>query len=255
MTIVIENTNGTSNLVKIDRKKKAISVVPVDTNLDVTPERFAVLTNEVVQLNREVAINGYKMGAKLRELHDSVLYKHGAFSSFDDFLKSISISPKWAKKLIEISKEYTEADFLSIGVKKLTIIVEATPEQRPQLLEQARAGTSRRELERQITNANKLKADEIRANGGTPDTQLGAGRTAVPAAVGSKRVTLVAREGLFGYELVDQKSEQAATVESLAKGACFTTVTFENGATGLFIVYLDAKTGTLKTKVTFDRRA
>src|ERR1700690_255612 len=128
MTTVVENnTNGSSNLVKIDRKKKVTIEAVVDSNLDTTPARFASLTNEVVQLNREVAINGYKMGAKLRELRDSKLYTHGAFESFEDYVKSITISPKWAKKLIDISKEYTEADFLSLGVQKLTIIVEATP--------------------------------------------------------------------------------------------------------------------------------
>lgn len=255
MTDHIETeTNG--NLVQIKRKRGAAKVaavpeaeVAIESVPDATPERLVYTSGEVVRLNRDIMANGYKMGVLLSEIAEKRLYVFGGFKTFTTYLASVSVSERWAQMLIKIVKEYSETDFLEVGAKKLVLVLQAAPVDRAQLLEAARNGASVRDLEPQVRVSNA-----VRRASPTPTPSEENSQTAPVAPLSVARVTCVAREGIYVHDLVDRESEKASTLESLSHHACFTTVEFENGATGIFIVYVDKETNTIKSKIVFKRR-
>lgn len=242
-------TQTTGKIVQIKRKRgekkePETAEVVLSAADGTSPERLTFLTGEVTRLNHDIMANGYQMGLYLAEVADKRLYVYGGFKDLTTYLASISISRQWAYNLIKIVKEYTEKDFLDVGVKKLQLILQAAPEDRAPLLDQARNGAPVSDLEPQVRVSNAVR------KGATPEETESKPET--PISVG--RVTCVAREGIYAHDLVDKESEKESTIQSLSHHPCFTTVEFENGATGIFIVYVDKNTGTLKTKIVFKRR-
>lgn len=229
-----------------------IHVRPVTITGDADPggtaERFVELTNEIIRLNRDIFTNGYRMGLHMIEVDEKRLFVFGGFNNFTDYLEHLDISRRWAYRIMQVAREYSEDDFMKIGVKKLHLVLEAPEEDRPQLLEQARNGVSRRDLEKQVRIKNVVKkaAEPEKEEPKAPPPE---------EKVEAKRINLVLREGLVSHKLVDRESEKASTLETLKHGSpCFTTIESENGNTLLLIVYLDKETGTLKLKASARRK-
>jgi hypothetical protein len=242
---------GAQNLVPVPRRKKEKAVVAEVVPAEHDVARFTQLTTEVVKLNQDLMLNGYQIAVRLSELREQKLYTFGGFATFAEYLVSISVSYQWANKMIRVAEQYTETDFLSVGVKKLAILLEAPVEVRNDLMEQARAGASRRTLETQVREVNA----KLDSGLGRPKPTDENGTTVTTAHITAEhRVTLIAREGLYAQQLIDKESEEPATLDTVKTRPCFATLEFENGATGMLIVYLDQETGSLKTKVVFRRK-
>jgi len=249
---VAETKTEEQTLVQVPRRKKTAVTVPADAAPmvvhaepiiapTVEAGRFVQLTQEVVQLNRDMMLNGYKMGLRLKAVRDEKLFTFGGFENFEAYCESIHVSFRYSERLIKVAEQYTEEDFLDVGVKKLILILEARPEQRQHLLDQAKGGASRREIERQITSENKAPQRQA-------ENQIGQ-KTNTPITPSEKRITMVTREGLFAHALKDRVTDKPATIESLKTQPAYAVIVHENQTEQLVVVYIDENTNELKLKV------
>jgi hypothetical protein len=214
---------------------------------------------EVRQLKSSTAVSYWKLGRVIGQIYRQDYWKlrrgeakDGAepaprWKSFDAFcLHELQMSPVNAHKMVDVSESYTEEQVRAFGTSKLGLILQAPEPERPALLEQARQGASKRELEAEVRKA-KRETGYVRptreggAAGGRATGATGAGRkpreekVTVASIVGACTVKLYTKPPKRDYDPKDL--ERAKSLKDLPWGE----ERMENGVTVYYQLVENAK--------------
>jgi hypothetical protein len=130
-------------------KKEEEEIVPL------TPEQEEELNEQIAEikdLRVEQAKNTWQIGVRLNQINDGQLWKSLGCKSFFEFCATkLDISRSGAYKYMVAAREFSEEDFLKVGVKKADLIASAPERYRDKLMEKVtNEGASHAELKAQL---------------------------------------------------------------------------------------------------------
>lgn len=129
--------------------------------------------NKVIELKSEFCVSDWRLGKAIAEIASKQLWKlrvvtdsdgkqKAKYASYASFCNTeLKITPEHARRYMDVGNNYTEEQVRQWGMGKLTIVLQAAPEKRPELiakLEESNGKLPKRELEKIVK--------ETRAAGG-----------------------------------------------------------------------------------------
>lgn len=198
-------------LTKVERdaaKVAAKTALAPAHDASVVPEGVRLLDDAVekVRVAQGASVQGYyDLGKAMLEIFDGNLWKHrlGAdgkplFRGWNQFAQDeLGISSTYSYQIMETSKNFSREDFALIGSTKLVQILRLKPEQRTQLLEEAKAGRMPRKRLLEIVRGEvgEERRDTGRSGGNGGKRLGGAGTKALKAKAEAKTAAKRDREG------------------------------------------------------------
>lgn len=167
---------------------------------------------EVIRLKTVGAQNYYELGQKILEINEKNLWKlrvdednKARYSGFDAFVHhELKMSSTNAFNMIAWARQYSEKDVAQMGRTNAALIMKAPPEDRKALTELAKAGASRRTIEKKVTEAKKKRNYEggsARAKAGAKGAKARAEKIAKTKTVAQDKITIAKIEGLKKIKL------------------------------------------------------
>lgn len=157
---------------------------------------------EVVRLKGEGACISWELGARIKVIFDSQLYKQRlgpdgktpAYKGFDPFcVAELGITSTYAYRLMDISRDFDEAAVRRFGTAKLGLLLMAPDTAKEKILKKMEEGATKREVAEEVKKARKDSV-EPRAPTGRKETPKGPGRRlekiTVANVVGKKTIKL-----------------------------------------------------------------
>jgi hypothetical protein len=121
-----------------------------ESSLDETVEAIKKLKNEMAR-------NYHRLGVMLKEVHDRGLWrlrqKDGKpkYADYGQWTRSeAGLGRTQAMKCVEVASNFTEKEVKEIGHTRLAVALQVPPEYRDRLIDKARQGASKRDLEREV---------------------------------------------------------------------------------------------------------
>ena len=196
-------------LTKVERAAaKAAAAIEPAHDASVVPEGVRLLDDAVAKVRtaQGASVQGYyDLGKAMLEIFDGNLWKHrlGAdgkplFRGWNQFVQDeLGISSAYSYQIMETSKNFSREDFSLIGSTKLVQILRLKPEQRTQLLEEAKAGRMPRKRLLEIVQGEvgDARRDTGRTGGNGGKKLGGAGTKALKAKAEAKTLAKRDREG------------------------------------------------------------
>lgn len=158
-----KKTNGASKSTALAKDDtKASSEIRTERELDVA-------VNEVQILKGEGAAAAWRLGAKIAEIHTAQLWKLRSekkengdvkprWSTFEAFCNTeLNMTPKNATLLMDVANNYTIDKVKAFGPHKLGLMLQAPPEDRPDLEDKLKKGATHRELKKEVQKVKKAK--------------------------------------------------------------------------------------------------
>lgn len=158
-------------------------IVPVDQETIELRKKYSTkeLDKKVAAINTskgKFAEASYTLGMQIKELHDTDMWKvrsdedgRPAYTNFKKFCDAeLNMSHTWAYNLIEVATHFDKGAVKQLGTEKCNLLLAAPEDNREALLEEARNGLSKRELQR--------KVKEARAAADSGETTTASGSTA-----------------------------------------------------------------------------
>lgn len=160
----VDDESETEEVEEKEESMEMVEVAPEDTELIVDGEDADLVAQlnreveEIRRLNTSVAENSYELGKRIAEVYDSDLWRarrnakgKPAYTNFKQFTEAeLGCSYPWARGLIRITKLFDLQTVAEIGVTKATIASKAPEEKIPELVEAARQGASKMEIQSRI---------------------------------------------------------------------------------------------------------
>lgn len=187
MTSAAKTANGAAK-----KKGTHLAVVPPAAVSKVAPvgklattETLDAAIAEVIRLKAQASSSTWELGARIRVIFDGQLWKQRLvedgsaprFKGFDPFCThELGITPTYAYKLMDISKNFGEADVRKFGTSKLGLLLMAPAEDRPGIKDKIEKGASKREIAEVVKETRKKRGV----------TKRETGRKAMPAGTGRK---------------------------------------------------------------------
>lgn len=143
----------TAILVEEDLKKS--SALRTERDLDDA-------VRSVQNLKAEFCVSDFRLGKEIARIHAEQLWKlrvekksdgkekskWGSFAAFCN--EELGISPEHARRLMDVGTNYTEDQVRAHGHRKLSIVLQLSPDKRPEVMAALEAGASKREIEQQV---------------------------------------------------------------------------------------------------------
>lgn len=218
---------------------------------------------EVRRLKGAAAVGYWQLGHKIKEIFESETWRErrsaagkSRYASFEQLcVNEIKMSSSTCYMMMDISKNFTEAQVKEFGATKLGLVLKAPPAEQPAVLEQVEQGATKRDLAQTVTDLKKKHGHTKRVTGRKvmPDANMGkAGKVAKPRADG--KITVAVVEGsvrLNMYVKPDKKLPPGQLPEKLAKQVGDAPIAFEELQSGVFRYYsvIRAPDGHLVLKV------
>lgn len=131
----------------------------------------------VEKLKADASHSYWALGREILHINEKKLWKlrtddkgKARYTNWDAFVHhELGMSPTHAYSLMEVAKNFSEADVRAFGTGKLSLILKAPPDARPSLLESAKKGTSKKKLSEAVQTARAerdYKSDKPQAKGG-----------------------------------------------------------------------------------------
>lgn len=111
--------------------------------------------------------SGYDMGVAIREVQKRELWKE-KYKNFREWIEGFGVSPGLAYGLIDLVGKFNREDFVKVGQTKLMIVARADSGDREALLNDAKAGTSKRDLQ---AKAKEKKNKKTKGKETKPETR------------------------------------------------------------------------------------
>jgi len=93
--------------------------------------------------------SGYDMGESLLRIHKGELWKAEGHKTFRKFLDTVGVSSTLAYDLMGLVEKFDRKTFMEVGRKRLLIVAKADKGDQNKLLDAAKEGATRRELEKE----------------------------------------------------------------------------------------------------------
>lgn len=145
-------------LVKQEKTKQLVTA---------TVEELDSSVEKITAAKSEAANSYWKLGCLIGENHSKQLWRarvgedgNQKYSSFEQFCgEELGMSGVHARKLMDISKAFSEHDVAKFGTAKLGLVLQVPESEQPKLLEAAKSA-SKREIEKQVKETKaKLKSE------------------------------------------------------------------------------------------------
>lgn len=204
-----EVTNGVSKKSsKAAKTSTALEKSTVGTAVSTTALDKAVA--EVIEIKSRGAHNYWELGHKLMEINKGNLWKlrvnpetgKNKYNGFDAFCHhELNMSSNHAYNAIDVAKKYkTPEEVRALGVTKAALLLKAAPEDRKKLTAKAKAGATKRELEKDVA------ASRAKNGGGKKSQQAKAGakggaKKGANAAARSEKISIQSIEGVKTIKL------------------------------------------------------
>jgi uncharacterized Zn finger protein (UPF0148 family) len=137
-----------------------------------TPEQKAELATHVERLTtlrQNIAQNSWEVGTELVAINDGGLWRGLGYDSFFAYCQGdLDFSRASAYKYMLCSREFSQEDFLGLGVKKGELVAGAPEQHRRKLMNSAKKGASFTELKARL---NKLEG-KTSGGGSTPSKSI-----------------------------------------------------------------------------------
>jgi hypothetical protein len=190
-------------LVPTDANKKRKSLAPghkAEVVGQLSKYTVADLDESVERIRtalKATAMSTYDVGEAIRDNYERELWRlrtgddgKPSFASFQKWCnEEVGISHTWAFTLMDVAASYTRDDVAAIGTTKLTLVLKAPEPVRAKLMEQARAGASKRELEAAVKTAKGVALPTAE------DKAKSKRSVAVSLVMGRKTLTMLKRPG------------------------------------------------------------
>lgn len=207
MTTTSAHTNGTST------KKGSTALARASRTEVVTAKDLDKAVSEVARLSKEIsesifdaAESHYQLGKKLLEMNEGQLWKmrvdpdtkKPAYKSWDQFVtRELNMSPQQSYAAIDIARGYDSSDTLrAIGQTKAWRILQAAPQDRAALIEEAKQGATVRQINTKVQKSRKKhgspKKDKVQAKAGAKSA---ANAKSAAAATRPEKVSVTSFEG------------------------------------------------------------
>ena len=229
------------------------AIVPAAAPLVTAQEK---LLDEAVadfkKLNSGFGKTSWGIAQKLTQIYESDLWKarrnekgEVAYKTFEDFTRAeLGIGRKYAQNLMRICANFTEADLIEHGTSKLQLVVSAPAEMREQLLEEVKAGASKRQIAEKAQKPRPGKSMKKPAKGEKREPTI-----TIASIVGTKNVPM--------YKTTKALKSGTAKPADLVPAKAIADVPWcmvplENDVT-MYIMVLQGANGNLTAKVQFKR--
>jgi hypothetical protein len=128
--------------------------------------------SKVDKAQGDAAISAWQLGRYIADIRDNGLWKlrtqrdeagkeKSKWRTFEAFCAAeLRMTPRNAHNLAEVSKNFTEDQVKAVGHSKLSILLLAPPEARPEIQKQAEAGASASEVRTQVKKARAESKEE-----------------------------------------------------------------------------------------------
>ncbi len=130
----------------------------------------------VKALKVEASQSVHALGRAMARIHDAKLWSlrtldgRARYTSFEQFVRSeLGFTTKNAYALMALASEYSADDVARFGSAKLTLVLQAPPEERPRIEKQIAEGASTRAVEREVRES-KAKSGFVRKPRGSQRT-------------------------------------------------------------------------------------
>jgi hypothetical protein len=152
--------------------------------IPVTVQNLDEAVTDVKQLAQNAHVSAWKLGDRLKSIYDAHLWKARladdgktqAYKTYDQFLKAeLGFGKKYAFVLMKVSGRFTESQVQELGPSKLHLVLEAPKEMQAELLEKAKKGASKKQLERElprVRDPKKTKEEKAKRKAGGSTTQI-----------------------------------------------------------------------------------
>ena len=224
-------------------------VTGVDAETQAIREKFTSkeLDKKVGAIHKSMAAFAecsYTLGQQIKELHDTDMWKvraddngRVAYTNFKHFCEAeLGMSFRWAYNLMDVVANFDRGLVKQVGTEKLKLLLSAPEDDREALLEEAKQGISKRELQKKIKAAKQ--------NAPTPAATPAQNRyiTAVLKPCTRKKVKMYKSKGV-------KKNDDPVRAGRLADEPCFEFES-ENGVVFKGKIVQSVKAGELELVLT-----
>lgn len=165
---------------------------------------------EVIELKSNAAESYWHLGKKLIEINEKQLWKlrvkengKAAYNGFDAFCQhELNMSANHAYKAIQCAQGYETPDEVrELGHTKAALLLQAAPEDRKKLTAKAKAGATKRQLEKDVKESRAKKGGPLSAKQQSKAGAKAAVSKAKTAALRSEKISIANIEGLKTVKL------------------------------------------------------
>lgn len=200
MSAAASHVNGASK----KSSSKSTALAKGTTGTIVSVKELDKARDEVIEIKSRGAQNFWELGKKLAEISKKQLWKlrlnadtgKNKYNGFDAFvIAELNMSPMHAYRAIEIAEAYkTSEEVRVLGTTKASLILQAAPEDRKKLAAKAKAGASKRALEKDVKKSRAKHGSPKKSQQAKAGAKGGAKR-ATTSAVKAEKISIASIEG------------------------------------------------------------
>lgn len=154
--------------------------------------------DEIRELQKSAFVGSWQLAKKVSELEDSNIWKTRMsedgkthYKKYADFAKvHLGMSRRYVIDIIKVYREFPEKEVKELGFSKLRLMAYVLPEKRDEMMAKAKAGASKRQMERALGRKNADALDKRPKKDDGPQPSKAGGKITVALLEGKQKVPM-----------------------------------------------------------------